>query len=191
MFNINYITMNNKIKFTIIAAFLVFSGVISSSAQYGRFNANQARQPMGYCLDIPGLDEQQKERIIKVNETHQKKIDELRLKKYSAETIEEWNEIAASVLLQHNEHIKQIKALLTEEQKEYLNNTYFGMGPRGMRSAPYYGRGGGRANGNFAPGRGYGRAAGFGRGRGFGGRGLGPCGAGYGPGYGPGYGYQK
>ncbi|MCF8223780.1 MAG: hypothetical protein K9J25_11590 [Bacteroidales bacterium] len=175
--------MNNKIKFTIIAAFLIFAGVITSYAQNGRFNANHGRQQHnGYCLDIPGLDEQQKAKIMKINETHQGKIDELRLKKRSAETIEERNEITASMLLQQNEHIKQIKALLTEEQKESLNNTYFGMGPRGMRSAPHYGRGGGGANNKFAPGRRYGRAAGFGRGRGFGGRGLGPCGAGNGPG---------
>lgn len=178
--------MNTKIKYLALTLILVFTGTLAGTAQYGRYNTNQYRQPFGYCLNIPGLDDQQKERIMVVNEAHQKKIDELRLKRQTAATFEEMNEIGAAMLLQHNEHIKQVKALLTEEQKEYLNNTYFGMGPRGLRQAPAYGRGAGRGYGNYAPGRGFGR----GRGRAaFGGRGLGPCGAGYGPGYGRGYGY--
>ncbi|MDT8402126.1 MAG: hypothetical protein RQ743_10555 [Bacteroidales bacterium] len=108
---------------------------------YGRYNRNQVSQPLGYCLDIPGLDEQQKQRIMEVNDAHRKKLDELRLKRQTAASFEEMNEIGAAMLLQHNEHIKQVKALLNEEQKEYLNNTYFGMGPRGLRQAPAYGRG--------------------------------------------------
>jgi hypothetical protein len=180
------IIMKSKIRIIALMTVLVITGTMITSAQYGRYNGNQLRQPLGYCLDIPGLTDQQKERIIQVNEAHQKKIDELRLQRQSAATFEEMNEIGAAMLLQHNEHIKQVKALLNEEQKEYLNNTYFGMGPRGLRTVPAYGRGAGRDYRNFAPGRGYGR----GRGRAaFGGRGLGPCGAGYGPGYG--YGYQR
>jgi hypothetical protein len=183
--------MKTRIRFIAMAAMLIFAGTLVSSAQYGRFNRNQVTQPLGYCLDIPGLDEQQKERIMEVNEAHRKKLDELRLKRQNAATFEEMNEIGAQMLLQHNEHIKQVKALLNEEQKAYLNNTYFGMGPRGLRQAPAYGRGAGRGYGNFAPGRGMGRGrAAMGRGRAgmgaYGGRGLGPCGAGYGPG---GYGY--
>ncbi len=178
--------MKKKIRFLALAAMLIFAGTLVSSAQYGRFNRNQYRTPLEYCLTIPGLTDQQKERILSVNEAHRKKIDELRLKRQTAATFEEMNEIGAEMLLTHNEHIKQVKALLTEEQKEYLNNTYFGMGPRGLRNAPMYGRGAGRGYGNFVPGRGFGR----GRGRAaFGGRGMGPCGAGYGPGYGRGYGY--
>ncbi|MFO7756186.1 MAG: hypothetical protein R6V34_09400 [Bacteroidales bacterium] len=176
--------MKSKIRFIALTAILLLAVTSISNAQYGRFNRNQqARQPMAYCLDIPGLDEQQKERIMEVNEAHRKKLDELRLKRQSAESFEEMNEIGAAMLLQHNEHIKQVKALLNEEQKEYLNNTSFGMGPRGLRNAPAYGRGAGRGNGNFAP---AGRGA-AGRGRAatrFGGRGMGPCGAGYGPGRG-------
>ncbi len=180
--------MKSKIRIIALAAILVFTGTLITSAQYGRFSRNQIRQPLGYCLDIPGLDEQQKERILAVNEAHRQKTDELRLKRQSAATFEEMNEIGAAMLRQHNEHIKQVKALLTEEQKEYLNSTYFGVGPRGLRSAPAYGRGAGRGYNNFAPGRGMGR----GRGRAaFGGRGLGPCGAGYGPGYGYGYWYDE
>lgn len=177
--------MKTKIRFIAMAALLIFAGTLVSSAQYGRFNRNMVnQQPLGYCLDIPGLDEQQKQRIMEVNEAHRQKLDELRLKRQTAPTFEEMNEIAAQMLLQHNEHIKQVKALLTEEQKQYLDNTYFGMGPRGLRQAPAYGRGAGRGYGNFAPGRGMGRGrAAYG---GYGGRGLGPCGAGYGPG---GYGY--
>ncbi|MBN1388605.1 MAG: hypothetical protein JW965_09180 [Bacteroidales bacterium] len=172
--------MKSKIRIITLMAVLVFTATLISSAQYGRFNRNQYREPLGYCLDIPGLTDQQKERIIQVNEAHRKKIDELRLKRQSAATFEEMNEIGATMLLEHNEHIKQVKALLNEEQKEYLNSTYFGLGPRGLRTAPAYGRGAGRGYYNYAPGMGYGR----GRGRAaFGGRGLGPCGAGYGYGY--------
>jgi len=175
--------MKTKIRFIALAAILIFAGTLAGNAQYGRLNTNNYRQPLGYCLDIPGLDDQQKQRITEVNEAHRKKLDELRLKRQNAATFEEMNEIGAAMLLQHNDHIKQVKALLTEEQKEYLNNTYFGMGPRGLRQVPAYGRGAGRGYRNFAPGRGMGR----GRGRAaYGGRGLGPCGAGYGPG---GYGY--
>ncbi len=171
--------MKNKFRIIAITTVLLFTASFAGNAQYGRYNRTNIRQPLGYCLDIPGLDEQQKERITEVNEAHQKKIDELRLKRQSAETFEEMNEIGAEMLLQHNEHLKQVKALLTEEQKEYLNNTYFGMGPRGLRQAPAYGRGAGRGYGNVAPGRGFGRGMAA-RGR-SGGRGLGPCGAGYGP----------
>lgn len=173
--------MKNRIRFIALAAIMVIAVTTVSNAQYGRFNRNQqASQPMGFCLDIPGLDEQQKERIMEVNEAHRKKLDELRLKRQSAESFEEMNEVGAAMLLQHNEHIRQVKALLNEEQKEYLNNTYFGMGPRGLRSAPAYGRGAGRGYGNYAPaGRGFGRGRAAAR---FGGRGMGPCGAGYGPG---------
>ncbi|HCC70992.1 MAG TPA: hypothetical protein DEQ09_07575 [Bacteroidales bacterium] len=181
--------MKRKIRLIALTALLVFAGTLVSKAQYGRFAVNQYRQqPLGYCLDIPGLDDQQKERILAVNEAHRKKLDELRLKRQTAATFEEMNEIGAAMLLQHNEHIKQVKALLTAEQKEYLNNTYFGMGPRGLRQVPAYGRGAGRGYRNFAPGRGYGR----GRGRAaYGGRGLGPGGAGYGLGYGRGYRYDQ
>lgn len=179
--------MKNKIRFLALTTMLIFAATLVSSAQYGRFNSNQrVQQPMAFCLDIPGLDEQQKERIMEVNEKHRKKLDELRLKRQTAETFEEMNEAGAAMLLQHNEHIKQIKALLNEEQKEYLNNTYFGMGPRGLRNAPAYGRGANRGYGNVAPGRGFGRgrgAAAYG-GRG---RGMGPCGAGYGS---RGFGYR-
>ncbi|MBS0011768.1 MAG: hypothetical protein KFF49_10190 [Bacteroidales bacterium] len=172
--------MKNKIRFVTLAAILVFAGTLVSSAQYGRFNRNQVSQPLGYCLDIPGLNEQQKQRITEVNEAHARKIDELRLKRQNAETFEEMNEIGAAMLLQHNEHIKQVKALLNEEQKAYLNNTSFGNGPRGLRQAPAYGKGAARGHRNVAPGRGYGRGrAATGA---YGGRGLGPCGAGYGPG---------
>ncbi|HDZ40672.1 MAG TPA: hypothetical protein ENH59_03195 [Bacteroidetes bacterium] len=176
--------MKTRIRFIVMAAMLIFAGTLVSSAQYGRYNRNQVSPPLGYCLDIPGLDEQQKQRIMEVNEAHRKKLDELRLKRQNAATFEEMNEIGAAMLLQHNEHIKQVKALLNGEQKEYLNNTYFGMGPRGLRRAPAYGRGAGRGYGNFVPGRGMGR--GRAAVRSYGGRGLGPCGAGYGPG---GYGY--
>ncbi len=183
------IIMKSKIRIITLVLILVCSGTLIASAQYGRFNRNQVRQPLGYCLDIPGLTDQQRERMLEVNEAHRQKLDELRIKRQSAATFEEMNEVGAAMLLQHNEHIKQVKALLTEEQKEYLNNTYFGMGPRGLRTAPAYGRGAGRGYRNLAPGRGFGR----GRGRAaFGGRGLGPCGAGYGPGgYGYGYWYDE
>lgn len=190
--------MKNQLKITALIVVLLFSGHTVINAQYGR-NVNQrnanlrnaGRTPLEFCLDIPGLDDQQKERILAVNETHRKKMDEFRLQRQTAETFDGMNKVGADMIQEQDSHIKKIKALLTAEQNEYLDNTYFSDRPRAPRNAPAYGgRGGGRgfrnapAYGGRGGGRGFRNAPAYG-GRG-GGRGFRNAPA-YGRGYGRGY----
>ena len=157
--------MRNNLRITAIMAVILFAGTTVIMAQYGRGSRNTGGTPLEYCLDIPGLTDAQKAQITSINEDHRKKMDDFRLKRQTAPTFEEMNEVGAAMLHQQNDHFAKVKAVLNAEQVEYLNSTYTTTRPQGPRQAPAYGRGGGRGYGNVAPGRG------AGRGRGYGGRG--------------------
>ena len=164
--------MNNKLKISAVIVLFLMIGSTYVEAQFVRGARYAGRSPLEYCLNIPGLTDAQKEQIVAINDVHRKKMDDFRVKRQTAPSFEEMNEIGAAMLLEQNDHFVKVSAVLTAEQLEYLNSTYITTRPQAPRQAPGYGygrgagrgygRGAGRGNRNFAPGRGFGRSRGYG-----------------------------
>ena len=144
--------MKNSLKVTALAALLIFAASSVTNAQYNRVN-NRMSYP-GQCLDIPGLTDVQIMEIATLNDAHQKTIDKMRTDFWAAADVISANEIKANMTLEQNNHLKNISALLNEEQLKYFNeNIVVGAIGRG-RAVNRVGRGG----------RGYGYGYGYGAG---------------------------
>ena len=168
--------MKAKMKVTAMMFLLILGGTGITKAQYGRVApANRPNAPLGYCMDIPDITEDQKVKITALNEEHRSAMDQLRTEKYNAPDLYARNEADMKMLAEMNSHMLKMEALMTDTQKEYFR-AYYTNGRAGVRAygdAGFRGRGAGM------------RAAGRGCGRGFNDR---PAGRGYGRGgYGRGY----
>jgi Spy/CpxP family protein refolding chaperone len=168
--------MNTKMRITAMMFLLILGGTGITKAQYGRFaQGNRPNAPLGYCMDIPDLTDEQKVKITALNEEHRATMDQLRTDKYNAPDLYARNEADMKMLAEMNSHMLKLEALMTDTQKEYFRTNYTNgrAGVRAYGEAGFRGRGAGM------------RAAGRGCGRGFNAR---PAGRGYGRGgYGPGY----
>ncbi|MCA1756230.1 MAG: hypothetical protein LC649_02085 [Bacteroidales bacterium] len=168
--------MKTKMKIAAMTFLLIAGGTGITKAQYGRVApANRPNAPLGYCMDIPDLTEEQKVKITTLNDEHRATMDQLRTEKYNAPDLYARNEAEMKRLAEMNSHMLKMEALMTDTQKEYFRTNYTS-GRAGVRA---YGDAGNRGRGAGM------RAAGRGHGRGFNAR---PAGRGYGRGgYGPGY----
>jgi hypothetical protein len=168
--------MKTKMKITAMMFLLILGGTGITKAQYGRFaQDNRPNAPLGYCMDIPDLTDEQKVKITALNDEHRATMDQLRTDKYNAPDLYARNEAEMKRLAEMNSHMLKMEALLTDTQKEYFRANYTSgrAGVRAYGDAGYRGRGAGM------------QAAGRGCGRGFNAR---PAGRGYGRGgYGRGY----
>jgi Spy/CpxP family protein refolding chaperone len=168
--------MKTKMKIAAMTFLLILGGTAITKAQYGRVApANRPNAPLGYCMDIPDLTEEQTVKITALNDEHRAAMDQLRTEKYNAPDLYARNEADMKMLAEMNSHMLKMEALMTDTQKEYFRANYTNgrTGVRAYGDAGYRGRGAGM------------RAAGRGYGRGFNAR---PAGRGYGRGgYGPGY----
>ena len=142
--------MKKNVKITALMVILLIAGSTIIEAQYGMRRYNSTRSTQQFCLNIPGLTDLQKEKITEINDSHQKKIDEFRLNRVSVETIEEMNELDAARLIQQNDHIKQIKSVLTKEQVEFFDKTFLTRGQRRTVADFRSGRGNARSPRNDA-----------------------------------------
>ena len=189
--------MKTKIKITTMTFLLMFAGAGILKAQIQSVvPANRPNAPLGYCMDIPDLTQEQTVKLTALNDAHRATMDQLRTAKYNAPDIYARNEADMQMLAEMNSHMLKMEALLTDVQREYFRANYTN-GRLGVRAyggdAGYrnQGVGAGAGAGFGAGGRGYGRGfnaapAGRGYGRGFNGC---PAGRGYGRGgYGPGAG---
>jgi len=119
------------------------------------------------CQNIPNLTTTQKQEIDKLCVTHQQKMDRLRDQFYAECDIANASEIKTQMNAEVKNHYKNISALLTPEQKVFLDQNCYANRSRGS----YYGRGFGRNGRGYRQGgqgyeRGNGRAFGQGRGQG-------------------------
>ncbi|NPA35559.1 MAG: periplasmic heavy metal sensor [Chlorobi bacterium] len=160
---------------------------------YGRLNG----AGRGYfCNNLPNITEEQKNKLDAMRTEHWKNVqntqnliaekiarlrtlrtaDNVDMKEIN-KTIDELNSLRTQIQKSREQHIQDVRKLLTDEQRVYFDNF---QNTRGQR----FGRGMGRGMGRC--GRGYGRGPGFGAGNatstarpGYGrgpGRGFGPCG---------------
>lgn len=180
--------MKTTVKIATMTLLLIFAGTGITKAQIQRVApVNRPNAPLGYCMDIPDLTQEQTVKITALNDEHRATMDQLRTEKYNAPDLYARNEADMKMLAEMNSHMLKMEALLTDAQKEYFRANYT-QGRTGVRA---YGGDPGYRNqgvGVRAGTRGYGRGfnappAGRGYGRGFNAR---PAGRGYGRGgYGP------
>lgn len=156
-------------------AWVFFALVVTSTTLYaqGWRNENQAGNGCNYyCLtQISGLNDEQRTKIDRLNETHQAKMAELRTQRQSTTDVIEKSEIRTTMLKNVKAHRDEVKSLLTtEQQKEYDllqtrgnygnsrgNGNFQGRG-QGHRNCPFagnYGNRGNRSDGGQGFGRGY------------------------------------
>ncbi|MCD4769228.1 MAG: hypothetical protein K8R35_03565 [Bacteroidales bacterium] len=166
---------NSKIPVLVVALILAATTIVS--AQYGRGRANYRMAAPGDCYSIPGLTEEQKQKLNTINDAHQKKIDGLRVDRWEAPDFETANAISAKMTSAQTEHLNTVRATLNAEQTEYFNahvaNSPFGQG-RGFVQGRGAGYGRGYNQAGYGRGQGYGNVPpGRGRGRGYAARGYG------------------
>jgi len=138
--------MKNKFKVTALIATMLILTASIANAQNRRPQNRMSYQ--GQCLEIPGLTEDQKTKISAINDSHKEKIDGMRESFYNEEDIYKANEIKANMILEQNNHLKEISKHLKGDQLEYFNENII--------------------NGSNSRGRNFARAGRAGRGQGFG-----------------------
>ena len=111
--------MKNKFRIISIVVFMLFLSTMISNAQYGRSNNRMSYS--GQCLNIPGLTDNQTDKIITINDAHQKTIDNLRSDFYVEEDLILANNIKSKMSIEQNNHLKKISKVLNEEQLKYFN----------------------------------------------------------------------
>ncbi len=133
--------------------------LLASSVTFGQNRRNIAYQRNGnfygpgHCLNVlTDLTDEQKEKITEMETSHQEIMAELRIKQRSTYVPVEKNAIRGEMLEKVQEHRKEVRKLLTEEQKKQYDALHAqdGFGGRRYLNARYGNR----------------RQAGFGR-RGF------------------------
>ena len=139
--------MKNKFKATaLIATVLIFTATVVNG---------QNRQPQkrmsyqGQCLEIPGLTEDQKAKITSINDAHREKVDGMRESVIAEEDLFKANEIKANMILEQNNHLKEISKVLDGDQLEYFKENVLTKNNQRGRSFARGGRGGqnfGQAN---------------------------------------------
>ena len=128
---------------------LVFAGMLVSTV-YGQRRS-------GYCVNnIPGLTDEQKNKIEQLITVHQKEMDELSSQKRSA-AFDKKNEFNTLMDEKRNAHHNNVRALLTDEQIK-LYNEYHAQDSR--QQGKNYGKGKYRGKG-----KGYGQKNGKGQGQ--------------------------
>lgn len=146
--------MKNKFKVTALIATMLILTVSVANAQNRRPQNRMSYQ--GQCLDIPGLSDDQKTKITSVNDAHQVKIDGMRASFYEEVDITKANEIKANMILEQNNHLKEILKVLDADQTNYFNENII----NGSNSRGRFFAGPGRAG----RGQGFGQANRSGRG---------------------------
>lgn len=159
--------MKRGIKITAIAVLLLIAGTGITKAQQGRMAGDRRANPLNFCMNIPDLTDSQKEKIAALNDEHRKQMDQLREERINATDLYARNEIAAKMLLQQNEHMKNLESQLTDSQKKYFRENITDGRP-GYRANRGFNRGPGQGNGYRAGWQGNGRGFHRGEGRGYG-----------------------
>lgn len=103
------------------AFFALALGTTTLFAQGYRFQSNRYLSQENACLSqISDLTEEQKNKILELENTHQEDMAELRAGRRSTTNIEEKDEIRSRMLNQVDAHQKEVKDMLTKsQQKEY------------------------------------------------------------------------
>ncbi len=166
----------SKTTFVLFAFIFLSATAFSFNQGRGNNSANQRNYNNMVCLDqLSGLTDDQVSEITTLNEEHQKEILDLRTKRRSTIDLAEKDAIRAEMDELVKNHRDEVKALLTDEQKEaydnlYLNNAngnsrYANNGRGDRRGNSRVGRGcyGNRGNGSAT--RGNGRRGNRGNGR--------------------------
>ena len=101
--------------------FALALGTTTLFAQGYRYQNNRYLSQENACLNqISDLTEEQKNKILELESTHQEKMVKLRVERRSTTKIDEKNEIRSRMLNQVDAHQKEVKNMLTEsQQKEY------------------------------------------------------------------------
>jgi Spy/CpxP family protein refolding chaperone len=134
---------------------ILFAGVLAFGAN-AQPRGNGGGRGLGYgkgqiCQNIPGLTQEQQDKIADLQKTHWKQMDDLRLKRMRAATLKERDQIGIQMAEARAAHHADLMALLDKDQQQWVND-HMALG---------IGRGQGRRGGC---GMGYGRGQGSGRG---------------------------
>ena len=133
-----------------IALTILFAGMLAIGAN-AQPRGNGSGRGMGcanagICQNIPGLTQEQQDKIADLQKTHWKKMDELRLKRMRAATIKERDQIGIQMAEARAAHHADIMALLDKDQQQWFNDHValgFGRG-HGQRGGCGMGYGQGR-----------------------------------------------
>ncbi|GET27467.1 hypothetical protein NT017_37960 [Prolixibacter sp. NT017] len=131
---------------------IMFAGLLALGANaqprgngYGKGQGNgYGYRNAGICQNIPGLTQEQQDKIADLQKTHWKQMDELRLKRMRAATLKERDQIGVQIAEARAAHHADLMAVLDKDQQQWAND-HLAMG---------FGRGQGRGAGC---GRGYGQ----------------------------------
>jgi acyl-CoA reductase-like NAD-dependent aldehyde dehydrogenase len=147
----------------VLFSFMVLTVSAYSLDQRGRNRISTQDNTYMQCVEqVPGLTDEQVSKITSLNEAHRDEIVELRNERRSTIDVAEKNAIRAEMDELVKKHRDDVKALLTDEQKEayekllannqYGNRNYANNNKGSRRGNSRVGRGNGcygRSNGSF------------------------------------------
>lgn len=135
-----------RIKAILLVAVMMVG--VTAFAQNGRRNS-----PRELCLNVPGLTQEQKTSVEKINANYRSEMDKLRTQRQSATTTQEKDNVGKKMDQLRDKHQKDVLAQLNPEQQKALKDSGFGQ-TRCQKNRKGRGRGNGRCCGNGG-GRGY------------------------------------
>lgn len=137
-------------------AFIALIFTAGSVFSQGWRNGNQInRTQNSTCLEtISGITEQQKSKIVELENKHQQEMNELRLKQRSTYDIAEKNKLHADMDTKVSDHRNAVKALLNEDQQKQYDQLH-APGNRRFAGRQQFARRGNGASFNRGCGYGY------------------------------------
>jgi hypothetical protein len=108
----------NALKKTILTVLL---GTILMATQSFSQRGNRSYYNNNDCQNIPNLTEEQQKEIQELRTGHLKEMQQLRAKRRSTYNMDEKNQIRNQMLEKQSNHRKDIRSLLSEEQKTFFD----------------------------------------------------------------------
>jgi len=101
----------------VILVFVILFGALNVNAQRGR-NISSC------CQNIPNLTEEQEAQIRSLEAEHQEKMAEFRQERRATTNYDKKSDIRQEMLKEREDHRKEVRSLLTADQKTYFDKNY-------------------------------------------------------------------